>query len=110
MRISPASAFAAMREARISVAPNRSPSSSIGVPALSPTREWSGSGIDSVCAAKARRRAIAQSIALVTGPKGAMKPSPILHVGAAVPPQRLPGDAFVLAQQPTACLARRGRR
>src|SRR5439155_16649030 len=37
------SAFAAMREARITVAPNRSPSSSIGSPALRPTRTFSAS-------------------------------------------------------------------
>ena len=36
--ISPPSAFAAIRDARITVAPKRSPSSSIGSPALRPTR------------------------------------------------------------------------
>src|SRR2546426_7750085 len=41
--ISPPSAFAAIRDARITVAPKRSPSSSIGSPALSPTRMESGS-------------------------------------------------------------------
>src|SRR3972149_2663263 len=96
-RTSPPWAWAAMRAARITVAPHRSPSSSMGSPAFSPMRMRMGSGASArpslrsgdpsraseraeppaFRSAKARWRARAHSTALVTDPKEAMKPSPL---------------------------------
>ena len=95
-RISPPSAFAAMREARMTVAPKRSPSSSIGSPALRPTRtdsgspSWLGEGAlegDGAFdgfgdAAERRHEPVAHR----------------LHFGAAVRLQHLARDALVLAE------------
>src|SRR3989304_5018222 len=95
-RISPPSALAAMRAARITAVPNRSPSSSIGSPAFRPMRIRMGSGASArpslrsgdpsraseraeppaFRSAKARWRAMGPSPAFVTAPDAAQKPAP----------------------------------
>ena len=79
--------------------PNRSPSSAIGSPALSPTRIRIGSGAASLCAAKVCCMATAHSRALVAEEKDAMNPSPIVFTSEPPYDFNVTDVALVLAQK-----------